>query len=117
MFIEHIPRAVMNVYRPGCASNRAAIAYTVFVYGHIQGVGVTAYTVYTGEVEPNVTNNRKLLEKTAETIATMPVKYIDREKTLFPSGHLKHEVSKCTVCPVPLRSRRGGANVMNSYEK
>ena len=64
VFIEHIPRAVMNVYRPGCmqcmqlytidvcrlcalcASNRAAIAYTVFVYGHIQGVGVTAYRIY-----------------------------------------------------------------------
>ena len=28
-------------------------------------------------------------KKTAETIATMPVKYIDREKTLFPSGHLE----------------------------
>ena len=24
----------------------AAIAYTVFVYGHIQGVGVTAYRIY-----------------------------------------------------------------------
>ena len=57
---------------------------------------------------PNVTNNRK---KTAETIATLSVKYIDREKTLFPSGHL------CTARPVldgTLRSRRGGANVMNS---
>ena len=30
-------------------------------------------------------------KKTAETIATMPVKntYIDREKTLFPSSHLE----------------------------
>ena len=28
-------------------------------------------------------------KKTAETIATMPVKYIDREKTLFTSGHLE----------------------------
>ena len=28
-------------------------------------------------------------KKTAETIATMLVKYIDREKTLFPSGHLE----------------------------
>ena len=27
-------------------ANRAAIAYTVFVYGHIQGVGVTAYRIY-----------------------------------------------------------------------
>ena len=27
-------------------------------------------------------------EKTAETIATMSVKYINREKTVFPSGHL-----------------------------
>ena len=37
-------------------------AYTVFVYGHIQGVGVTAYRIYYCEVEevgPNVTNNRK----------------------------------------------------------
>ena len=34
--------------------------------------------------------------------------HIDREKTLFPSGHLKHEVSKCTACLVldgTLRSR------------
>ena len=74
------------------ASNRAAIAYTVFVYGHIQGVGVTAYRIYNllyceaGDVGPNVTNK---LEKTAETIARMSVKYIDREKTLFPSGHLE----------------------------
>ena len=28
-------------------------------------------------------------EKTAETIAMMSVKYIDREKALFPSGHLE----------------------------
>ena len=51
----------------------------------------------------------------------MSVKYIDREKTLFPIVVTsKHEISKCTVCPVldgTLRSRRGGANVMNSYEK
>ena len=42
-------------------SAEAAIAYTVFVYGHIQGVGVTAYRIYceAGEVEPNVTNDRK----------------------------------------------------------
>ena len=44
-------------------SAEAAIAYTVFVYGHIQGVGVTAYRIYiyceAGEVGPNVTNNRK----------------------------------------------------------
>ena len=35
--------------------------YLWYRYGHIQGVGVTAYpySVYTGEVEPNVTNNRK----------------------------------------------------------
>ena len=59
--LEHIPRVVMNVYRPGCMqcsynrrdisadahrTARAAIAYTVFVYGHIQGVGVTAYRIY-----------------------------------------------------------------------
>ena len=58
VFIEHILRAVMNVYRPAVHAAtidvtslpmrtkqacRAAIAYTVFVYGHIQGVGVTAY--------------------------------------------------------------------------
>ena len=39
--------------------------YTVFVYSHIQGVGVTAYRIYNKvhieaeEVGPNVTNNRK----------------------------------------------------------
>ena len=32
--------------------------------------------------------NRKLLVKTGEKIALMSVKYIGREKTLFPSGHL-----------------------------
>ena len=63
----------------------------LFVHGHIQGVGVTAYRIYNllycevGEVGPNVTNDRK----TAETIAMMSVKYIDREITLFPSRHLK----------------------------
>ena len=48
------------------SANRATSAYTVFVYGHIQGVGVTAYRIYyivklAGELEvgPNVTNNRK----------------------------------------------------------
>ena len=102
VFIEHIPHAerlqarmhAVQLYNRrdiSAASNRAAIAYTGFVYGHIQGVGVTAYRIYNihceaGEVGPNVTNNRK---KTAETIAMMSVKYIDREKTLFPSGHLK----------------------------
>ena len=49
----------------------------------------------------------------------MSVKYIDREKTLFPIYLCsKHEVSKCmAACPVldgTLRTRRGGANVMKS---
>ena len=70
VFIEHIPRAerlqakmhAVQLHLCRCASNRAAIAYTVFVYGHIQGVGVTAYRIYyceAGEVGPNVTNNMK----------------------------------------------------------
>ena len=45
------------------------------------------------------------------------MKYINQ---CFLAVILKHEVSKCTTCPVldgTLRSRRGGANVMNSYEK
>ena len=57
VFIEHIPRAERQARMHAvqlqstwhlcrCASNRAAIAYTVFVYGHIQGVGVTAYRIY-----------------------------------------------------------------------
>ena len=29
------------------------------------------------------------LEKTSRNIAMMPVKFLDREKTLFPSGHLE----------------------------
>ena len=38
-----------------CTSHRTgAIAYTVFVYGRIQGVGVTAYLQLTEEVGPNV---------------------------------------------------------------
>ena len=73
VFIEHIPRAerqdacsaatinvtslpmrikqggyrVSLVLRPLGHGNEATIAYTVFVYGHIQGVGVTAYRIYT----------------------------------------------------------------------
>ena len=39
-------------------SAKAAIVYTVFVYGHIQGVGVTASYCEAGEVGPNVMNNR-----------------------------------------------------------
>ena len=82
--------------------------YTVFVYGHIQGVGMTAYRILyceAGEVGPNVTNNGK-------NSRMMSVKYIDHG---FLAIILKHEVSKCTACPVldgTLRSRRGGANVM-----
>ena len=54
MFIEHIPH--VENFRIQCSYNRrdisadahqtGAIAYTVFVYGHIQGVGVTAYRIY-----------------------------------------------------------------------
>ena len=53
---------------------------------------MTAYRIYNiiyceaGEVGPNVTNNSG---KTGETIAMMSVKYIDHEKTLFPSSHLE----------------------------
>ena len=62
------------------------IAYTVFVYGHIQGVGVTAYCIYNNvhieaeEVGPNVTN--------------IVGKYC------FLAVISKHEVSKCTTCSV-----------------
>ena len=74
LFIEHIPRAerqgacsatTIDVTSLPMRIGRAAIAYTVFVYGHIQGVGVTPYRIYNilyceaGEVGPNVTNNRK----------------------------------------------------------
>ena len=38
-------------------------------------------------------------------------------KYCFLAVTSKHEVSNCTTCPGgTLRSRRGGANVMNSYE-
>ena len=43
----------------------------------------------------------------------MSVKYIGREKTLFPSGHKFPNALRVLF----LKSRRGGANVMNSYEK
>ena len=57
MFIEHIPRAecLHSLQDTAAAtiddstsraSNRCYIAYTVFVYGHIQSVGVTAYRIY-----------------------------------------------------------------------
>ena len=54
VFIEHIPRAerlqdTVQLATIGVTSLPApmhiAIAYTVFVYGHIQGVGVTAYRI------------------------------------------------------------------------
>ena len=71
-------------------ANRAAIAFTVFVYGHIQGVGVTAYRIYyIVKLERWGQMLRNSWKKTAETIAMMSVKYIDREKALFPSGHLE----------------------------
>ena len=75
--------------RRDISADRATSAYTVFVYGHIQGVGVTAYRIYhivKLEVGPNVTNK---LEKTAEIIAMMSVKYIDREKTQRSSRSMK----------------------------
>ena len=70
VFIEHIPRAerpqarmhAVRYDRRDISADRATSAYTVFVYGHIQGVGVTAYRIYhivKLEVGPNVTNNRK----------------------------------------------------------
>ena len=73
MFIEHIPRAerlqvtVQLQQRDisADAHRTGAIAYTVFVYGHIQGVGVTAYCIQqrtyceAEEAGPNVTNNEK----------------------------------------------------------
>ena len=55
MFIEHILRAerlqarmhAVQLYnRRDISADRATSAYTVFVYGHIQGVGVTAYRIY-----------------------------------------------------------------------
>ena len=74
MFIEHIPRAGRQ---DACSAATIDVTslpmrieqggYRVFVYGHIQGVGVTAYRIdlynilycEAGEVGPNVTNNRK----------------------------------------------------------
>ena len=66
------------------------IAYTVFVYGHIQSVGVTAYRIYNnvhivklkrwGQMLRIIGNSWK---KTAETRAMMSMKYINREKILF----------------------------------
>ena len=98
MFIEHIPRAECLQ----CSYNRRDISADAhrtggiaFVYGHIQGVGVTAYRIYIiiivklkrwGQMLRIIGDSCK---KTAETIAMMSVKYINREKTLFPSGHLE----------------------------
>ena len=77
MFIEHIPRAERTSRTTGqdaCSAatidvtslpmriKQGGCPYTVFVYGHIQGVGVTAYRILYCEAEevgPNVTNNRK----------------------------------------------------------
>ena len=50
----HTPRGTSTGYSAAtidvtylCRSHRtSAIAYTVFVYGHIQGVGVTTYRIY-----------------------------------------------------------------------
>ena len=58
-----MPGCMQCSYNRRDISAEAAITYTVFVYGHIQGVGVTAYRIYkyceAGEVGQNVTNNRK----------------------------------------------------------
>ena len=49
----HTPRGMSTGYSAATIdvtslpSNRCYIAYTVFVYGHIQSVGVTAYRIYT----------------------------------------------------------------------
>ena len=76
MFIEHIPRAEClqdtvqlqsTTRRDISADAHRYIAYTVFVYGHIQSVGVTVYRIFNifilyceaEEVGRNVTNNRK----------------------------------------------------------
>ena len=78
------------------------IAYTVFVHGHIQGVGVTAYRMSTyyivklerwGQMLRIIGNSWQ--KKTAETIAMMSVKYtyIVR-KHCFLAVISKHEVSK-----------------------
>ena len=49
VFIEHIPCAEQCSYNrrdiSADAHRTGAITYTVFVYGHIQGVGVTAYCI------------------------------------------------------------------------
>ena len=104
-----------NAHRKG-----AAIAYTVhvFVYGHIQGVGVTTYRIYVTIVKLERWGQTLRIIETTETIVTMSVKYINRGKYCFLAATSKREISKCTACPVldgTLRSRRGGANVMNSY--
>ena len=44
VFIEHIPRAE-RLQGYSAAHRTGTIAYTVFVYDHIQGVGVTAYRI------------------------------------------------------------------------
>ena len=51
------------------------VVYTVFVYGHIQSVGVTAYCIY----------NNVHIVKLKRWVTT----YINREIILFPSGHLE----------------------------
>ena len=79
VFIEHIPRAVMNVYRPGCM--QCIQLYTIDVCRCAMRIEQGGYRVYcvrvwpyprcgsdrlpyilyceAGEVGPNVTNNRK----------------------------------------------------------
>ena len=67
------------------------------------------------EVGPNVTNNRK--KHNSRDVCEVHKSW---ENKCFLAVISKHEVSKYTTCPVldgTLRSRRGGANVMNSYEK
>ena len=72
VFIEHIPCAVMSVYRPGCMQcsyNGRDISADAHRTGRLSRILCSCMaiskvwewplTVYTGEVEPNVTNNRK----------------------------------------------------------
>ena len=68
----------------------------MFAYGHIQGVGVTAYCIYNNvhivklkRWGQNVPINEVAGKNSLNNIVTMSVKYINLGKILYPSGHLE----------------------------
>ena len=73
------------------AHRTGAIAYTVFMYGHIQGVGVTAYRLYNNVHTVKLKRWGQMLigNSGKNSLNNSHDVYINHGKILFPSGHLE----------------------------